>query len=207
MIRYTLVILFVISCYNSSVFAQNDDKVPHIWISIQANALTSFQVNSIERGGAYSQGIALSIADPDRYRFGIDLHLFRGFNSAIDFLYGGSIFYTLIQNDKIRVKSGLNISRFAVNDYKQEYEVLGGKIEDQFPETFNSYIALEWPMAKKILLTAKGGYRFIRSDLGTVVDIVERYPNGKPSRVSVSEKQKWYGSGFEFGLGLKIKVY
>jgi hypothetical protein len=191
--------------WTSSVSAQ-DDKIPELWVGIQANALTSFQVNSMERGGSQSQGIVLSISDFDQNRFGIDLHLFRGFDSAVDFQYGGGVFYALVNKEKFRFKSGINISRFAVNNYKREGDIVGGKIEDQFPDTFKPYLEINWPLAKSISLTLQGGYRLSRSDITTIKEIFERYPDGKPYRVHATDNQKWYGSGFEFGLGFKVKL-
>lgn len=205
--RYLPAILIFLTFCSTSAVGQNSDRVPDVWIGMQANALTSFRVNSITQEGSQAQGVILSLADLDRYNFGIEFHIYRGFSSAVDFLYGGGLFYALIHSDQMILKSGLNISKFAVNDYKREYEVVGGKIEDQFPETFKPYLTFEWPVKKSFLLSAQAGYRFLRSDVQTVTEIVEQYPNGSPSRINVSRDQKWYGSGFEFGLGLKVKVF
>ena len=184
-----------------------DDKVPNLWAEIQANAIPSFQVNSIKNAGTQSQGIILSISDFEQSRFGINFQLFRGFDSAVDFLYGGGIFYAILNNDTFRLKSGFNISRFAVNDYRRESDVVGGKIEDQFPDTFKPYLEIEWPLAKSISLTLQSGYRLMRSDITTIEEILERYPDGSPYRVHATDNQKWYGSGFEFGFGIKFKLY
>lgn len=205
MIRIGILTLFVITTLSTSVSAQ-DDKIPNLWVGIQANTIPAFQVNSIEHTRTESQGIVLSIYDYEQSPFGINFQLFRGFHSSIDFLYGGGVFYTVINDDLFNLKSGINISRFAVNDYKQEFEFVGGKIEDQFPESLKPYIEMEWPLVKSMRLTIQGGYRLLRSEIGTVTEILERYPNGKPSQVSVSEEDKWYGSGFEFGLGFKLRL-
>ena len=190
----------------SSVSAQ-DDNVPDLWAGIQTNTLTTFQVNSMNAGSSQSQGIVFSISDFEQYRFGINFHLFRGFNSAVDFLYGGGVFYAVVNQDSFRLKGGINISRFAVNDYRRENDVVGGKIEDQFPETFKPYLEIEWPLSPSIVLAAQGGYRISKSDITTIEEIFERYPDGSPFRLHASDSQKWYGSGWEFGLGLYVKIY
>ncbi|WP_440999536.1 hypothetical protein [Fodinibius sp. SL11] len=206
MIRICIVILFFLSTWPASVLAQND-KVPNLWVGIQANAIPTFKVNSTENTSARSQGIILSISDFKKSGFGINFQLFRGFDSAVDFLYGAGIFYAVINNDSFRLKSGINISRFAVNDYRREGDVVGGKIEDQFSDTFKPYLEIEWPFAKSISLILQGGYRLMRSDITTIEEILERYPDGNPYRVHATDNQRWYSSGWEFGLGLHIKIY
>lgn len=183
------------------------DKVPNLWAGIYINNIPAFQVNSIEHTGTQSQGITLSISDFEQSRFGIHFQLFRGFHSSVDFLYGGGVFYAAINNEAFRLKSGISISRFAVNNYRREGDVVGGKIEDQFPDTFKPYLEIEWPIAKSISLTLQSGYRIMRSDITTIEEIIERYPDGNPYRVHATEKQKWYGSGSEFGFGIQFKLY
>ncbi|MDZ7658491.1 hypothetical protein [Fodinibius sp.] len=204
--QFCIVILFILSVSTTSALAQGN-KVPNLWAGIQANVIPAFQVNSIEHTGTQSQGIIISISDFEQSRFGVNFQLFRGFHSAVDFLYGAGIFYAVINNDIFRLKSGINISRFAVNDYRRESDVVGGKIEDQFPDTFKPYLEIEWPLAKSISLTLQGGYRLVRSDITTIEEILERYPDGSPYRVHATDNQKWYGSGFEFGFGIQFKIY
>jgi hypothetical protein len=206
--RFCIVILFLLSSWATSASAQDDqdEKIPNLWAEIRVNTIPSFQVNSIEHTGSQSQGIILSISDFEQYRFGLSFQLFRGFHSAVDFLYGAGLFYAVINNNAFRLKSGINISRFTVNDYRRESGVVGGKVEDKFPDTFKPYLEIQWPLAKSISLSLRGGYRLSRSDITTIKEILERKPDGSPFRVCASDNQQWYGSGFEFGLGFSLKL-
>lgn len=208
MMRSILLTVFLLISFGS-VHAQTveEDMIPDASLGIHLNGYHNFQLNSVSHKHAQSQGISLSIYDYDQYPVGIDLILFRGFDSSVDFLFGINIFRAFINNDLFRLKAGVGLNRFAVNNYKREYEVVGGEIEDQFPDSFKPYLELEWPFTRLIALRTTTGYRFSNGDFGTVTEIVDRYPNGKPSRVNVSNNFKWYGSGWEFGLGLHIKIY
>lgn len=208
MIRTILFTVVLLMSYGS-VQAQTveEDMIPNVSIGIHLNGHHNFQLNSVRQEQAQSQGISLSMYDYEQYPIGIDFILFRGFHSSVDFLFGMNIFRALINHDLLRLKAGVGFNRFVLNDYKREYEVVGGEIEDQFPDSFKPYLELEWPFTRLIVLRATTGYRFSNGDFETVTEIVDRYPNGKPSRVNVSNNFKWYGSGWEFGLGLHIKIY
>lgn len=184
-----------------------NDMIPDANLGIHLNGHHNFQLNSVNHEYAQSQGISLSIYDYNQYPVGIDLTLFRGFDSSISFLFGVNIFRSFINNNLFRLKAGIGLNRFVVNDYKREYEVIGGKIEDQFPDSFKPYLELEWPLTRLISLRTTTGYRVSKGDFGTVTEIVDRYPNGNPSRVNVSNDFKWYGTGWEFGFGLHLQIY
>lgn len=203
---FLTVILLI--CFGS-VKAQTveEDRIPDVSLGIHLNGHHNFQLNSVRQKQTQSQGISLSLSDYDQYPVGIDFMLFRGFHSSVDFLFGVNIFRALLNNDQFRLKAGVGLNRFVLNDYKRKYEVVGGEIEDQFPDSFKPYLELEWPFTRLIALRAITGYRFSNGDFGTVTEIVDRYPNGNPSRVNVSNNFKWYGSGLEFGLGMLIKIY
>lgn len=207
--RRALIFTFVLLMSFGSVQAQTveDDMIPDVSVGIHLNGHHNFQLNSVSQKHAQSQGIILSMYDYNKYPVGIDFILSRGFDSSVTFLFGMNIFRAFINNDLFRLKAGIGINRFVVNDYKREYEIVGGKIEDQFPDSFKPYLELEWPVTRLIVLRTTTGYRFSNGNFGTVTEIVDRYPNDNPSRVNVSNNFKWYGSGWEFGLGLHIKIY
>ncbi len=204
---FVLSFIFLIgfNCLQAQVV--EDDMIPNASFGIHLNGHHNFQLNSVSQGYIQSQGISLSIYDYDQYPIGIDFILFRGFHSSVDFLYGFNIIRAFINNDRYRLKGGIGLNRFAVNDYKREYEVVGGKIEDQFPDSIKPYLELEWQFTPLISLRAATGYRLSNGNFGTVTEIVDRYPNGEPKRVNVSNDFRWYGSGWEFGIGIDIQLY
>ena len=203
------VLSFILLISFNSVQAQvvEDNMIPNASFGIHFNGHHNFQLNSASQDYTQSQGISLSIYEYDQYPIGIDFILFRGFHSSVDFLYGFNIFRAFINNDHYRLKGGIGLNRFAVNDYKREYEVVGGKIEDQFPDSFKPYFELEWQFTPLVSLRATTGYRLSNGNFGTVTEIVDRYPNGEPKRVNVSNDFRWYGSGWEFGVGMDIQLY
>ncbi|MEL7832424.1 hypothetical protein [Fodinibius sp. Rm-B-1B1-1] len=200
-----VILLMSFTCVQAQVV--EDDMIPSVSVGLHLNSHYNFQLNSVSQEYAQSQGISLSIYDYDQYPVGIDFILFRGFHSSVDFLFGANISWAFIHNNQFRMKGGIGLNRFAINDYKREYEIVGGKIEDRFPDSFKPYLELEWRFTRLVSLRATTGYRLSNGDFGTVTEIVDRYPNGNPSRVNVSNDFRWYGSGWEVGIGMDIQIY
>lgn len=195
--------VFLFCLFASSTFGQSAAK-----ISIQTNSLPSLRINSAIHEGGSSQGILLSVSNQGT---DLGLRLFRGYDDSIDFSYGISagLMFAKVHNHKF--KGGLHLDRIYVNDYKRNYDEIGGIVEDDRTESFQPYLEWEWGFSNKLSFFAQAGYRLMRSETKRVRDIkYDIHPitgEKQPFAYKTDYSQSYYGAGFEVGIGLSIIVY
>jgi len=80
-------------------------------------------------------------------------------------------------------------------------------LEDEFHESFKSFIEWQWDFSEYISLFAQTGYRFLRTETKTVTEIRSRYENGSVKSYRVSYNTDFYGSGFELGIGFSLRLH
>lgn len=76
-----------------------------------------------------------------------------------------------------------------------------------FMKILKPFVEWNWIFSKHKSLFANTGYGFLRSNTGTVKEVNERYENGDPKRIRVSNDGDVYGSGIEFGIGFDIILH
>jgi len=176
--------------------------------SLQMNTLPTLRVNSDTYQNGTAQGIQMLVRSPD---VELGLHLFRGYDPAIDFSYGVSMGLPFATINDHQFKVGIQLERFFIDDYKMNRNEIGGIIEDDITDAFGPYAKWEWVISDLLSLYTKAGYRIMRSDVGRVTDISygtnpvtgEKTQNGYQAKHS----NAYYGSGFELGVGLSILLY
>ncbi|HET6528828.1 MAG TPA: hypothetical protein VFG39_08780, partial [Balneolaceae bacterium] len=65
----------------------------------------------------------------------------------------------------------------------------------------------QWNFSRYVSLFAQAGYRFLRTETETVTKILSRYDNGLIRSYRTSTDRRFYGSGFELGIGLSLNLY
>jgi len=176
--------------------------------SVQVNTFPTLKVNSGVYENATAQGIQL-LAKSSTAELG--LHLFRGYDSAIDFSYSVSVGLTFAQIQNQQLKGGLQFDRFLIDDYKMNTDEVGGIIEDDLTDAFGTYLKWEWNFSKLFSLYTEAGYRIMRSDRERITNVTyETNPvTGEKTPVNYQSEhsQQYFGSGFEFGIGIMILIY
>lgn len=195
------IILFCL--FANATFGQCSGK-----ISVQANSLPSFRINSATHEGGSSQGILLSVS---YHGTDLGLRLFRGYDNSIDFSYGVSAGLTFAEAYHHKFKGGMHLDRIYVNDYKRNYDEIGGIIEDDMTESFQPYLEWEWAFSKPVSFFTQIGYRLMRSETSRVTDIkYYTHPvtgEKDPFAYKTDYSQSYYGAGFEVGIGLSMIIY
>lgn len=123
---------------------------------------------------------------------------------------GGSLAYAFWNRNGHWLKAGVEAGQFALNDYRRGRREVGGLIEDRFPNYLQPYFEWEWGFASSVSFIIKSGYKISSSGNQRVTDVgYELYPTTGEQRYSSSDtekQQRFYGSGFEWGIGLSITL-
>lgn len=196
-----IVLCFIVTL---SSFAQQALK-----LSTQSNIAPRFQLNKTTHNNALSNGLKLSLYDIDKAPAEFGLYYTRGYDRSIAFSYGILLTFIFEIHKNHWLKPGFSNGRLKMDQYKNEYEE-GGIQEDNLHKTYFSYLEWEWLFARNLSLLVKAGYRFLESET-TILhnETVETIP-GTDYEVPDFDKERntrFYGSGFEFGLGLSVSIY
>ncbi|NGP88293.1 hypothetical protein [Fodinibius halophilus] len=132
-------------------------------------------------------------------------YLSSGYPSYIAISYGLNLAYLYPINSSQLLKAGINVGRFKMNSFDDTVEV-GAVLEDEFHESFKPFVEWQWNFSKYISLFAQAGYRFLRTETETVKKILSRYENGLVKSYRVSHNTDFYGSGFELGVGVSLRL-
>jgi len=201
-IKYFLCILLFTS-FNGPALAQYTAHA-----SVQVSTFPKLKVNSGVYENSTAQGIQLLAKSPMAE---LGLHLFRGYDSAIDFSYGVSVGLTFAELQNHQFKGGLQFDRFYIDDYKMNTDEVGGIIEDDLTDAFGTYLKWEWNFSKLFSLYTEAGYRVMRSDRERVTNVIydTNAVTGEKTLTNYQSEhsQRYYGSGFEFGIGIMVLIY
>lgn len=182
-----------------------------IKVGVQANHIPIFKINSETRKSSSSEGIRLVASNFDKFPAELGIHLSRGYDSSVNLSYGLFAGMAFLRTENHWFKAGLDVSRFVMEDYKQETDKKGGVIEDDLPTSFLPYTEWEWRFIQPLTLFMRAGYRIMASETSRVTDIkYETNPvTGEKTPVNylTEETQSFYGSGLEFGVGLSVIIY
>jgi len=83
---------------------------------------------------------------------------------------------------------------------------VGAVLEDEFHESFKPFVEWQWDFSNYVSLFTQAGYRFLRTETKTVTEIRSRYENGSVKSYRVSHNTDFYGSGFELGAGVSLRL-
>jgi len=175
-------------------------------IGAQKKISPNFKFNDETFEHTNAEGIHLALYNFEYVPVSVEFYFSKGYDSSIDFSYGTRLSYVFFSESCHWLKAGFSGGRFKMGDPERGREV--GEIrEDEFHENFKPFVEWNWNFSKYISLFANTGYRFLRSNTGTVKEVNERYENGDPKRIRVSNDGGVYGSGFEFGIGFDITLH
>lgn len=187
----------------SQLYGQHDYLLK---LGAQQKISPSFKLNNDTFKNTGAEEVRLSLYNFERVPIGIEFYFSKGYNSSIDYSYGTRLSYVFFSESVHWLKIGLSGGRFKMGDFEKGKEV--GEIrEDEFHENFKPFIEWDWRFSKYVSLFTNAGYRFLRSNTGTVEEVNERYENGDPKSIRVSNDGGLYGSGFEFGIGFDITLH
>lgn len=172
----------------------------------QQNIAPVFKLNDDTFRQAASKGIRLSLYNFETVPVAVEFYGARGYDSSVDYAYGTNLSYIFFSNAPHWLKAGVSGGRIKMGTY-QRGEAVGSVREDEFHEMVKPFVEWNWNFSPYLSLFVQSGYRFLRSETETVTGIVDRYENGDPKTLRVTADQKLYGSGFEFGIGLDIKLH
>ncbi|MEX0662800.1 MAG: hypothetical protein WD381_06625 [Balneolaceae bacterium] len=175
-------------------------------IGVQKNLAPSFKINDSTYQNADAQGVRLSMYNFEEIPVAVEFYFSKGYDSSIDFAYGTNLSYIFFSDTAHWLKLGFSGGRFKMGDFERGNTV-GSIREDEFHENLMPFVEWDWRFSEYVNVFVQTGYRFLRSETETVTEIVDRYENGDPRQIRVSSDRRIYGSGFEFGLGLEIKLY
>ncbi|WP_138430506.1 hypothetical protein [Fodinibius saliphilus] len=187
---------------------------PHIYAQEHKGFLLSFQQKVTPNFELYDQHhtglspweLEVSVYNSEITPIEAGAYLSRGYSSYIAILYGLNLAYLYPINSSQLLEAGINVGRFKMNSFDDTVEV-GAVLEDEFHESFKPFVEWQWNFSKYISLFAQAGYRFLRTETKTVTEIRSRYENGSVKSYRASHNTKFYGSGFELGIGMSLKLY
>ncbi|HLR26164.1 MAG TPA: hypothetical protein VK112_09880 [Fodinibius sp.] len=200
LISCAVVILFV-----SNLYAQKHEG---ILVSFQQKMAPSFELYNQSHKSLTPWEVEISAYDLGEMPLEFGAYLSGGYASFIEITYGLNLGYLYSINDTHLLKGGLNIGRFKMEEdtFKDTVE-LGAVLEDEYHESFKPFLEWQWDFTRYFSLFSQAGYRFFRTQTETVKKILSRYENGLVRSYRVDRDTDFYGSGFEFGAGISVRIH
>lgn len=189
----------------SNLYAQEQEG---IFVSIQQKTAPNLELYDQSHSNLTPWEVEISAYDLREMPLEIGAYLSGGYASYIEITYGLNLAYLYPINNTQLLKAGLNTGRFKMeeNTFKDTVE-LGAVLEDEYHESFKPFIEWQWNFTHYFAFFAQAGYRFFRTETEIVEEIFSRYENGSIRSYRVNRDTDFYGSGFEFGLGLSFNLY
>lgn len=204
---YTFFSLLLLILIPILTYAQEQiQNETNIKIGLAKSYQPSFRINNKSFSNTTSTIFKVLFYEPNIAPIEMGFFITTGRNSTIDYFYGISPAYFLFKRKKYLLKAGIQIGRFKLGKYQKDI-FAGARLEDEYQQAFQPYLEWDWQISNYISIISKAGYRFIRSYTRTVTEITDRWENGSIRSYQAKGKSHFYGSGFEFSVGININVY
>ena len=198
---------FLISCAVFSLISFNLYAQEHkdFLVSFQQKAATNFELYNQSQNGIAPWELEVSVYSNDTAPIEAGAYLSGGYSSSVAISYGLNLAYLYPIGSSQLLKAGLNVGRFKMDSFNDTVEV-GAVLEDEFHESFKPFVEWQWDFSNYVSLFTQAGYRFLRTETKTVTEIRSRYENGSVKSYRVSHNTDFYGSGFELGAGVSLRL-
>lgn len=185
----------------------------HSKVSLQTTYLPQFTVQEASDSNVQALGLRWMLSDYDRFPLEFGFQAYTGYGEVARASVGLNLAYLLAERKSHDFKIGLSLSRIDLEDVEVNEEEFGSHVGDvsftSWGTEFKPYLEWEWGFSSFSSLFVLTGYRIINREKSVVTSVKDTNdPNLNYNIADEWDESFFYsGSGFEFGIGLSIRLH
>lgn len=212
--KIVLLIAFTVGI-SAGVDAQEDSR---IGLSINSDLFPEFRIHETDFNHSSAYGFQISFYDMDYTRLKFSFHYARGYHRTVSYSAGLSAGYVISLSDRFSLTPGLGVMNYKMADRtcRISFRSIMNTIfdvDESCPDdshgSLNLFLSSEIEIAEPFSIFFQTGYRIMHNSVRMLERTeTETLPGGGTiERKFYKRENSLHGTGFEFGIGIKIDLF